>query len=153
MHADTIQAHQHYQRIALEYVNAWRGTEPMTSEEQVRRALTVDGEPDDLATLHPYVVDACRGGGLLVVPAAPTTRERIAARLERYSADTADVLSHVAAREARRMADAGTVAALSAEALGELRKLLGREPTAQQRAAVREVVALHLGDPTEFKRV
>jgi hypothetical protein len=66
MHASTIADHDALTHEAREIVTAWKGTDPMTSEEQVRAALTVDGTPENLDALLPYVVDAARSSGLLV---------------------------------------------------------------------------------------
>jgi hypothetical protein len=66
MHASTIERHDVLTRIAKDLVEAWRGTDPMTSEFQVKSALlhTLPDEPVD--DLLPYLVDACRERGLLV---------------------------------------------------------------------------------------
>lgn len=66
MHVNTIADHQKLQAEATEIVTAWQGTDPMHSEDEVRRALMVDGAPENLEALLPYVVDACRARGLLV---------------------------------------------------------------------------------------
>ena len=72
MHAATIEEHQRLQHEASEIVTAWAGTDPMTSEAQVRDALSMLAEdvdmPDgvDVDALLPFVVDACLAAGLLV---------------------------------------------------------------------------------------
>lgn len=71
MHASTIENHEALTHVATDLVSAWRGTPPMTSEAQVREALTVAAEgtmanAESVDALLPYVVDACRKEGLLV---------------------------------------------------------------------------------------
>ncbi len=69
MHAATIETHQALTQAAAGIARDWRGTDPMTSEEQVHAALlatdpyAVDGP--EVAELLPYLVDACREAGLL----------------------------------------------------------------------------------------
>lgn len=68
MHASTIERHQKLVQDARDLADAWRGTDPMTSEFQVRSALlhTLPDEPVEELLL--YLVDACREAGLLVLP-------------------------------------------------------------------------------------
>lgn len=70
MHASKIETHEALTRSARDLAQAWKGTDPMTSEEQVKAALlscdpyAVDGE--EVSELLPYLVDACREAGLLI---------------------------------------------------------------------------------------
>lgn len=126
MHAQTIQDHQRLQHEAREITTAWAGTDPMTSEEQVRQALTVDGEPEELEALLPYVVDACRERGLLVRPSwrdvplywldsarALTETERLTALREyretggMYLVVCAEPTGRDSAEECERLSEAG----------------------------------------------
>ncbi len=74
MHASTIETHDALTRAARDLAFAWKGTDPMHSVDDVRRALVacdpsaVDGE--EVAELLPYLVDACRSAGLLVEAAS-----------------------------------------------------------------------------------
>lgn len=73
MHANNVETHDALTRSACDLVAAWEGTDPMHSEEEVRRALVATNPwhgPADDATVDeflPYLVDACRGAGLLLI--------------------------------------------------------------------------------------
>lgn len=69
MHAATIQDHESFQRQARELVFSWKGTDPMTTEAEVRLALEATGaNTDAFDAIMPYLMDACREAGLLVEP-------------------------------------------------------------------------------------
>ena len=83
-----------------------------------------------------------------------TTREKILQLLAGYSIDTQDVLSAVAAHEARRLIAAGQAAptdgSISPEARADLRQLLGAEPSTHKCVHVADLVDLYLGDREEL---
>ena len=67
MHANNINDHQKLTHQASEIATAWQGTDPMQTEDGVRRALiAADTNPSELDALLPYVIDACREAGLLI---------------------------------------------------------------------------------------
>lgn len=95
MHASTIENHEALTHVATDLVSAWRGTPPMTSEAQVREALTVAAEgtmanAESVDALLPYVVDACRKEGLLVDPKklAPVTVAKKKGKYDRAKFDS-----------------------------------------------------------------